>query len=106
MAVNQPRSLGVLLLLALPLASTQAAGWRKDIPDLAAVNKHLAGTVVDYTANHGRDSVQGTERGRPVRHRQTSIIACDQRTQHDQHQRRPGEKHRQAMMRQFVRNRL
>jgi pimeloyl-ACP methyl ester carboxylesterase len=45
-----------LLLLALPLASTQAAGWRKDIPDLAAVNKHLAGTVVDYTANHGRDN--------------------------------------------------
>jgi S-formylglutathione hydrolase FrmB len=45
-----------VLLVALPLASVQAAGWRKDIPDLAGVNRCLAGTVVDYTANHGKDN--------------------------------------------------
>jgi enterochelin esterase-like enzyme len=54
--VKHVRWLGILLLVALPLASAQATGWRKDIPDLALVNRHLAGTVVDYTANHGQDN--------------------------------------------------
>jgi S-formylglutathione hydrolase FrmB len=47
--------LGFVLLLALAPQSALAIGWRKDSRDLVVVNKRLAGKVVDYTANHGKD---------------------------------------------------
>ncbi len=50
------RWLGLLLILALPLPLAMATGWRKDSPDLVAVNRRLRGKVVDYTANHGVDN--------------------------------------------------
>jgi len=55
-AVKHSRWLGVLLILSLPLPIALATGWRKDMPDLLAVNRSLSGTVVDYTANHGVDN--------------------------------------------------
>jgi S-formylglutathione hydrolase FrmB len=45
----------LLVLLALPLGRAQADGWRKEGYDLELVNKQLAGKVIDYTANTGRD---------------------------------------------------
>jgi hypothetical protein len=55
-AVKLIRWLAVALLLTLPLPSVRATGWRKDIPDLAALNRHLCGKVMDHTANHGKDN--------------------------------------------------
>jgi S-formylglutathione hydrolase FrmB len=54
-AVKQTGWLGILVILALPIPIALATGWRKDIPDLAAVNRSLSGTIVDHTANHGVD---------------------------------------------------
>ncbi len=45
-----------MLILSLPLSAARATGWRKDMPDLALVNRKLSGHVVDYTANHGFDN--------------------------------------------------
>jgi S-formylglutathione hydrolase FrmB len=54
--VKRTRWLGLLLLLTLPLPLAMATGWRKDSPDLVAVNRRLSGKVIDYTANHGVDN--------------------------------------------------
>jgi hypothetical protein len=62
--VKGTRWLGLLLMLAVGLWAgletnpqrAAANGWRKDSPDLVAVNRRLAGKVVDYTANHGVDN--------------------------------------------------
>src|SRR5258706_11698425 len=45
-----------LLLAALPLSFASAIGWRKDGSEINALNRHLSGKVLDYTANHGRDN--------------------------------------------------
>jgi enterochelin esterase-like enzyme len=44
------------LVLALSAQPVSAQVWRKDSSDLAVVNKHLRGKIVDYTANHGHDN--------------------------------------------------
>jgi S-formylglutathione hydrolase FrmB len=54
--VKPTRWLSLLLLLALTLPQALATGWRKDSPELLAVNRGLRGKVVDYTANHGVDN--------------------------------------------------
>jgi S-formylglutathione hydrolase FrmB len=45
-----------VLIAALPLSLAGAVGWRKDSSELRRVNKSLKGTVLDYTANHGKDN--------------------------------------------------
>lgn len=44
------------LLAAVPLSFAGAIGWRNDGGELNRVNRKLAGKVLDYTANHGRDN--------------------------------------------------
>ena len=44
------------LLAVLPLSFASALGWRKDAGEINQVNRGLAGKVLDYTANHGRDN--------------------------------------------------
>jgi S-formylglutathione hydrolase FrmB len=53
--MNKTGWLGTLLLVALIPQSGMALGWRKDSAELDKLNKRLAGTVIDYTANHGKD---------------------------------------------------
>ncbi len=45
-----------VVLAALPLSLANAIGWRKDSNEINALNRHLTGKVLDYTANHGRDN--------------------------------------------------
>jgi S-formylglutathione hydrolase FrmB len=45
----------VVLFLALLPGGAGAIGWRKDSTDLLLLNRKLAGRVVDYTNNHGKD---------------------------------------------------
>jgi S-formylglutathione hydrolase FrmB len=47
--------LGVLLVLA-GLNRDSGASWVKDSHELVSVNRRLAGRLVDFTANHGRDN--------------------------------------------------
>src|SRR5262245_24739324 len=44
------------LLALLPLSFAGAIGWRKDGNEINALNRHLCGKVLDYTANHGCDN--------------------------------------------------
>jgi S-formylglutathione hydrolase FrmB len=46
----------MVLLVGLPLQYASAAAWRKDSADLAVLNLHIKGKVVDHTANHGHDN--------------------------------------------------
>ncbi len=52
------------------------------------LGEHAMAVLIFHPAYHRRNLVQRTERSRPVRHRQTSIVAGDQGAEHDQHQRR------------------
>jgi S-formylglutathione hydrolase FrmB len=45
-----------LVLLAVSSQAALATGWRKDSSELKALNKRIAGEVVDHTANHGCDN--------------------------------------------------
>lgn len=51
------RWIGLVLLLAVvPGGPAPASGWRKDSPEIHAINHKLAGQVIDRTANHGKDN--------------------------------------------------
>jgi S-formylglutathione hydrolase FrmB len=45
-----------IVLAALPLSLASGIGWRKDSGEINQVNRRLKGRVLDYTANHGKDS--------------------------------------------------
>jgi S-formylglutathione hydrolase FrmB len=54
--VTHGRWLGVFPVLLLAVSPAVANGWRKDSNQLAVVNQHLGGQVIDHTANHGQDN--------------------------------------------------
>ncbi|MCI0684857.1 MAG: esterase family protein [Gemmataceae bacterium] len=45
-----------IVLAVLPLSFAGAVGWRNDSGEIKRINRKLAGKVLDYTANHGRDN--------------------------------------------------
>lgn len=46
----------IFVLMGLSCGTASATGWRKDSSDLTVFNRRLKGTVVDHTANHGKDN--------------------------------------------------
>ncbi len=46
----------VVLILGISASQAGATGWRKDSAELAILNQHIKGKVMDYTANHGKDN--------------------------------------------------
>lgn len=56
MAVNKIRGLLVLVLALVPVTQAGAQAWRKDTNEVKVLNKRLNGTIMDHTANHGKDN--------------------------------------------------